>query len=622
MALAKVIADPGIDEAARNSFRMLPVRVFVLFGGLPFALMALGMGEALTVSGLILAAELWTYLVTRRFMHDRAVTDGLRLNYVLSALATSCAWLTLSGTCWISGDPALRLVAVAMWAGHLLFVVSFMQSSCVTLAVTGVPANLTAMVLPLVMRSGNTAADHYAATSLVLVFGFSVIAAWMSYNRRRELSAVTASLDEQRKFAEVAHTSKSAFLATMSHEIRTPLNGVLGMAHSLKSDNLPREQADKVMTILDSGKTLMSILNDVLDLSKIESGRLEIVPSSADLRHIIGRVHKLYLPMAEEKGLLLTLKMDEDIPQYVSCDRVRVRQCLSNLLSNAVKFTENGEVAVRVSCEQGDGAAVSIVISVSDTGIGMSEEICRRLFAEFTQAESTTARRFGGTGLGLAITRRLARLMQGDVTVESAPGQGSTFSFKFATTVVETGPAPMPECSSAALPVASGGLRGKRVLVVDDNAINRQVAQLFLRLMDVEVSEAENGLVALELLATQRFDIILLDVHMPVMDGAETIRRIRASNASWSGIAVIALTADAMSGDRERYRAMGMDGYASKPISQDELILEMYRVLGQAAPVQVRTADKAPADAAKPANSELQDDIDQVLRDIDIAVGL
>ena len=621
MALAKMIADPGIDEAARNSFRMLPARLVVLLGGLPFALTALGMSVALSVSGLILAAELWTYLITRRFMHGRSVTDGLRLNYVLSALATSCAWLALSGTCWISGDPALRIVAVAMWAGQLLFVVSFMHTSGITLAVTGVPANLTAMVLPLVMRSGNTPADIYAAVSMVLVFGFSVLSAWMSYHRRRELRAVTASLNEQRKFAEVAHASKSAFLATMSHEIRTPLNGVLGMAHSLKSDNLPREQADKVMTILDSGKTLMSILNDVLDLSKIEAGRLEIVPSNADLRHIIGRVHKLYLPMAEEKGLLLTLQMDEDIPQYVSCDRVRVRQCLSNLLSNAVKFTEKGEVAVRVSCEQGEGVAVSIVISVSDTGIGMSEEICRRLFAEFTQAESTTARRFGGTGLGLAITRRLARLMQGDVTVESAPGEGSTFSFNFATTIVQTGPTPMPE-SASVLPVASGGLRGKRVLVVDDNAINRQVAQLFLRLMDVEVSEAENGLVALELLATQRFDIILLDVHMPVMDGAETIRRIRASNAAWSGVAVIALTADAMSGDRERYRAMGMDGYASKPISQDELILEMYRVLGQAAPVQVRTSDKGPPDAAKSARSQAQDDIDQVLRDIDIAVGL
>jgi signal transduction histidine kinase len=568
MALAKVISDPGIDEAARNSLRLLPVRIFVLFGGFPFALNALGWGSALTVSGIILVAELWTYLVTRQFMRGQSVTNALRLHYVLSVLTMSCAWLSLSGTCWISGDPALRIVAVAMWAGHLLFVVSFMQTSGITLAVTGIPANLMAIVLPLVVRSGNTPADSYAATSLALVFGLSVLGVWMSYNRRLELRALTVSLDEQRTFAEVANKSKSAFLATMRHEIRTPLNGVLGMAHSLKSDNLPREQAEKVMAILDSGEMLMSILNDILDLSKIEAGRLEIVPSDADLRHMIARVHKLYLPMAEEKGLGLTLEMDQGIPQYVSCDRVRVRQCLSNLVSNAVKFTEKGGVTVRVSSEQGEDAAVRIAISVSDTGIGMSEETCRCLFAEFTQAENTIARRFGGAGLGLAITRRLARLMQGDVTVESVLGQGSTFSFNFAATVVQTGPTAVPERASA-LPVASGSLRGKRVLVVDDNAINRQVAQLFLRLMDVEVAEAENGLVALQLLAAEPFDIVLLDVHMPVMDGTETIRRIRASDAAWSRVAVIALTADAMSGDRERYQALGMNGYASKPISQD-----------------------------------------------------
>ena len=616
MALAKVIADPGIDEAAQNSFRLWPARIFVLIGGFPLALTALGIGPALGVSGIIIAAELWTYLVARRFMSDRPITNGLRLNYVLSALATSCAWLTLSGTCWISGDPALRIVAVAMWAGQLLFVVSFMQSSCITLFATGAPANLTAMVLPLVMRSGTTPADTYAAVMMVLVFGFSVLGALMSYQRRRELRAVSASLDEQRTFAEVANTSKSAFLATMSHEIRTPLNGVLGMAHSLKLDNLPREQAEKVKTILDSGEMLMSILNDVLDLSKIEAGRLEIVPSDADVGHMIARVHKLYLPIAEDKGLRFTLQMDHGIPQYVSCDRVRVRQCVSNLVSNAVKFTETGEVAMRVSCQQGEGAAVRIVISVSDTGIGMSEDTRRCLFAEFTQAENTIARRFGGAGLGLAITRRLARLMQGDVTVESVLGQGSTFSFDFAATVVEAAAASVPEKASVS-PASSGGLRGRRVLVVDDNAINRQVVQLFLRLMDIEVLEAENGLVALELLAAERFDIVLLDVHMPVMDGMETIRRIRASDASWNGVAVIALTADAMSGDRERYRALGMDGYASKPISQDDLILEMYRVLGQTAPVQAKAK---PPETVKAATSP-QDDIDQVLRDIDIAVG-
>jgi signal transduction histidine kinase/CheY-like chemotaxis protein len=582
---------------------------------MPLSIGALGIRTMFVILATVLAGELWAFLAGRPFAHPKSPTDRQRFNYLLSLTANNCGWLSFSSFCWLSGDPALRMAAVGIWGVHLLLVLSFMQSSKVTLIAAGAPVNLVAILLPLVDRIGDTPTAMFATVCLVLGFSATALSAGLAYRRREELRALTTSLAEQKTIAEAANTSKSAFLATMSHEIRTPLNGVLGMAHSLKLDNLPREQADKVMTILDSGEALMSILNDVLDLSKIEAGRLEIVPSDADLRHMIGRVHKLYLPMAEEKGLRLTLQMDEGIPQFVSCDRVRVRQCLSNLVSNALKFTEKGGVTVRVSCEQGDTAEARIILAVSDTGIGMSEETRRRLFAEFIQADSTIARRFGGTGLGLAITRRLARLMDGDVAVESALGQGSTFRFSFKATVVQSVPLPVPEHASTA-PVSISGLRGKRVLVVDDNAINRQVAQLFLRLMDMEVSEAENGLVALELLGEETFDMVLLDVHMPVMDGVETIRRIRASNAPWSRIAVIALTADAMSGDRERYRALGMDGYSSKPISQDGLILEMYRVLGQTAPLQVR-----PPEAEKPAKAPPQDDIEQLLRDMDIAVG-
>ena len=321
-------------------------------------------------------AELWTFLITRLFMRNEPATNGMRLHYLCSAFATSCTGLSQSALCWLSGDPALRVAAVAMWTAHLLFVLSFMQSSKWALAITGAPANLAAIVLPLLSRVGDRAANSYATTCVVLFFTVPIFGARISYRRRRELRAVTASLAEQKTAAEVANTSKSAFLATMSHEIRTPLNGVLGMAHSLKLDNLPREQAEKVKTILDSGETLMSILNDVLDLSKIEADRLEIVPSAADLQHMIARVHKLDLPIAEEKGLRLTLQIDEGIPQYISCDRVR-------------------------------------------------------------------------------------------------PG-------------------------SAAIPATDG----------------------------YRCVEAENGLVAQEMLAAERFDIILLDVHMPVMDGAETIQRI------------------------------------------------------------------------------------------------
>jgi hypothetical protein len=197
MTLAKAIADPRIDEAAQNSFQLLPVRVFLLLGGLPFALGALGATVALGVSGTILAAEAWTYVVTRGFRDQRNVTVGMRLRFLLSAFTTTCAWLSLSGACWLSGNPVLYVAAVAMWAGQLLFIVSFMQSSRATLIVTGAPTNLTAMALPWIVKSGTTPADVYAAVVLVLVFGFSIIGARISYKRAHELRRVTASLDEQ-----------------------------------------------------------------------------------------------------------------------------------------------------------------------------------------------------------------------------------------------------------------------------------------------------------------------------------------------------------------------------------------------------------------------------------------
>jgi signal transduction histidine kinase/CheY-like chemotaxis protein len=615
MPWANVLADPGIDEAARKALLLLPVRMIASIGALPFALNAIGMPAAVDVALFFLGAEFWAFWTSRPFMRDRPATDRMRLRYLLAAFAATCAWLIVSGLCWLSGDPALRIAAVAMWALHGLFALSVLKSSKLTLAVVGAPANLMAIGLPLAFPIGGTPAALYATLCLVLYFGAISYGSWIAYRQSEEMLALTRSLDQHKMLAQIANESKSAFLSTMSHEIRTPLNGVLGMAQALRSENLPQDQAEKVTTILDSGETLMSILNDVLDLSKLQAGKVEIVPTDMDLRHICGRVHKIFVPKAEEKGLRFTVEMSDDLPSYISCDRVRLRQCVANLVSNAIKFTETGDVTLRVSCEIPEPPLVKVIFAVRDTGIGMDEETCAGLFGEFTQAENTIARRFGGTGLGLAITRRLARLMDGDVTIQSVPGQGSTVSLSVLAKIVQ--PA---RGDSFATSVSSGGLRGKRVLVVDDNTINRQVVQLFLRLMDVEVSEAANGLVALELLRLEPFDIVLLDIHMPVMDGMETIRRIRASNADWSRVPVIALTADAMSGDRERYCALGMDGYASKPISQDDLILEMYRVLGRLPPARAVAPAKRPETVA-PEGAQ-QDELAQVLRDMDIAVGL
>ncbi len=273
----------------------------------------------------------------------------------------------------------------------------------------------------------------------------------------------------------------------------------------------------------------------------------------------------------------------QDVPARLHFDPVRVRQCVGNLLSNAIKFTERGHVRVRVSASPTGRDDWRVTVTVADTGIGMSEAISARLFSTFTQADATITRRFGGSGLGLAITRQLARLMGGDVTVESQPGKGSTFRLTFMAgpPLSETEEAPAHDTAPApAIPEgAVQRIKGIRVLLVDDNAINRQVVKLFMAQLSPVFVEAVNGQEALDRLHDELFDIVLLDIHMPVMDGKEAIRRIRASTESWRSIPVLALTADAMSGDRERYLAMGMTDYVSKPIEQRELAAKLVRAL-------------------------------------------
>ncbi len=380
------------------------------------------------------------------------------------------------------------------------------------------------------------------------------------------------ALIEAKQQAEAATVAKSNFLASMSHEIRTPLNGILGMAQVLAGEALSEEQLDRVKVITESGQTLMALLNDVLDISKIEAGKLEIARIDGDLALTVDRVRQLFLSRANEIGLDVTLDIDPDLPRSTRYDPVRVRQCIGNLLSNAIKFTEQGGVAIRVGAESLPDGSYRVKIDVTDTGIGMDENTVQRLFGAFTQADASITRRFGGTGLGLAITRQLARLMGGDVTVESRLGEGSTFRLTFlAEKSVRTAAPPEDNAEPTVPAPAPAQVMGRRVLLVDDNAVNRQVVRLFMTQMAPKIVEATNGVEALERLAEQPFDIVLLDVHMPVMDGKETIRRIRASGETWKDIPVIALTADAMSGDREKFLALGMDDYVSKPIDAREL---------------------------------------------------
>ncbi len=387
-------------------------------------------------------------------------------------------------------------------------------------------------------------------------------------------------LKKAQEQAVAASNAKSAFLANMSHEIRTPLNGILGMAQVLEMGALTTEQKDQVSTILDSGRNLMSLLNDVLDLSKIEAGKIAIVKADTDIAHTLRRLHRLWKPKAEESGLEFYLSLDADLPQVLNFDAVRVRQCVSNLISNAIKFTAKGRVEVFVTSRRVTDGTHLVKVRVSDTGVGMDEGTTSRLFKPFVQADDSTQRKYGGTGLGLSITRSLAELMGGEATVSSEVGRGSQFTFSF----LAGEASPKHRVVSEGMPQNEDDARSTlkaanlRLLLVDDHPINRQVASLFLRPFNMRVVEATNGKEALAALAHETFDLVLMDIHMPVMDGTEAIKAIRASGEAWANIPVIALTADAMTGDKERYLRLGMQGYLSKPIAERDLISEITRV--------------------------------------------
>ena len=391
--------------------------------------------------------------------------------------------------------------------------------------------------------------------------------------KNRELTTVSAQLSAETTKANNASRAKTDFLATMSHEIRTPLNGILGMAQALAQEQLAPGQKDKIELIVSSGETLTALLNDVLDLSKIEAGRLDINPVDSDLRASINRARSLFEAIATEKDVSIRVTLAPDMPTQLSYDPVRVHQCLSNLISNAVKFTSAGEVEIACTVIPPDAMGVHRVqMDVRDTGIGMTAETMANLFNAFTQADGSITRKFGGTGLGLAITRRLARLMNGDVSVSSTPGGGSMFSLTFTAGAAVAQAKPVATTVQPSIAEEQTPSQPLRILLVDDNAVNRQVVRLFLASLRTHVVEAANGAEALAKLEAETFDLVLLDIHMPVMDGCEAIRRIRASTHSWRAIPVIALTADAMEGDRERFVAMGMNDYVAKPIDRRLLL--------------------------------------------------
>jgi len=381
------------------------------------------------------------------------------------------------------------------------------------------------------------------------------------------------AMEQARQAADEASRAKSSFLANMSHEIRTPLNGVIGIGELLRLTDLNGEQKDYVAKILRSSQALLSILNDVLDLSKVEAGRMEFEKRPFDIAEVLDELEATSAPLAREKGLRLSFKMADSAPRFVAGDRLRLMQILRNLVGNAIKFTPGGGVSVSV--EAGRGEAAATWFRVSDSGIGMTARELERVFSPFSQADASTTRRFGGTGLGLSISRRLAEGMGGRIEVHSEPAKGSTFSLQLPLEAAREGALP-PAADAAEL--GRDEFLGARVLVVEDNAINSDVIERLLRHAGIEVALAQTGREALQLARSRGAppDMIIMDVQMPDMDGLSATRALRSEGCE---LPVAAFTAGVSAAEREACEAAGMNDFLAKPVDIAELAAVLTRWL-------------------------------------------
>ncbi len=413
------------------------------------------------------------------------------------------------------------------------------------------------------------------STILPVAALITMVVSWMLFSllnsiqdgQLKKMQAEQKQLIIEKEIAEATAKARSEFLSTMSHEIRTPMNAVIGMSHILLQDNPSEEQIPNLKILKFSAENLLSLINDILDYNKLESGKLNFEKTNFSLKDTVNSITHSLKTKVRENNNQLVINMNEDVPEYIVGDPTRLAQVLNNLLSNAIKFTEDGQVTLHIQCQKEDEKNVVLDFAVTDTGIGIPEDKLDHIFESFTQACSSTTRKFGGTGLGLAIIKKILEHQGSQIQLKSKVGEGSTFYF-----TLQFAKGEAPKLSEIERDNNLKSLSGTKVLLVEDNKINQLIANRFLKKWDINYDVADNGAIALEKVQKNDYDVVLMDLQMPTMDGYTATAKIRnLEGHKYQQLPIIALTASAMLEERNRVYTVGMNDYVTKPFNPIEL---------------------------------------------------